>query len=98
MSKVRTTSAVSRRRLLQILAAAGISGPAAVELIAQARKPISIDSLRGASAVLGEDFSDDRLKMIETALQRNLDQFQIVRDLEIDDLVEPAPIFNARRS
>ncbi len=98
MSKVRTTSAVSRRRLLQILAAAGISGPAAVELIAQARKPISIDSLRGASAVLGEDFSNDRLKVIETALQRNLDQFQIVRDLEIDDLVEPAPIFNARRS
>ncbi|HYU77928.1 MAG TPA: hypothetical protein VEK56_03025 [Vicinamibacterales bacterium] len=90
-------SAVSRRRLLQILAAAGISGPAAVELIAQARKPISIDSLRGASAVLGEDFSDDRLKMIETALQRNLDQFQIVRDLEIDDLVEPAPMFDARR-
>ncbi len=97
MSKVRTTSAVSRRRLLQVLAAAGITGPAALDLVAQARKPMSTDILRSASAVIGEDFSNDRLKVIETALQRNLDQFQIVRDLEIDDLVEPAPMFDARR-
>ncbi len=88
---------LGRRRLLQILAAAGISGPAAIDLLAQARKPISIDILRSASAVIGEDYSDERLKVIQTALQRNLDQFQIVRDLEIDDLIEPAPIFNARR-
>ncbi len=89
---------VSRRRLLQILAAAGVTGPAALDLLAQARTAISTDILRNASAVIGEHFSDERLKVIETALQRNLDQFQIVRDLEIDDLVEPAPIFNAHRS
>ncbi len=88
---------LGRRRLLQLLAAAGVTGPAAIDLIAQARKPISPDILRGASAVLGEEFSDERLKVIDTALQRNLDQFQIVRDLEVDDLVEPAPIFTARR-
>lgn len=88
---------ISRRRLLRALAAAGITGPAAVDLIAQARRPISADVLRSASAVLGEDFSDERLRVIETALRRNLHQFQIVRDLEIDDLVEPAPVFNARR-
>ncbi len=97
MPERRCRSAISRRRLLQALAAVGITGPAAVELIAQARKPVSVDSLRNAAAVLGEEFSDERLKVIETALQRNLDQFQMVRDLEIDDLVEPAPIFNARR-
>jgi len=88
---------ISRRRLLRALAAAGITGPAAVDLIAQARRPISADVLRSASAVLGEDFSDERLRAIEAALRRNLDQFQIVRDLEIDDLVEPAPVFSARR-
>lgn len=90
-------SAVSRRRLLQVLAAAGITGPAALDALAQARHPISPDILRSASAVIGDDFSDDRLKVIDTALQRNLDQFQVVRDLEVDDLVEPAPVFNPKR-
>ena len=88
---------LTRRRILQVLAAAGITGPAAVDLLAQARHSVSTDDLRRASAVLGESFSDERLAVIQTALQRNLDQFQIVRDLEIDDLVEPAPVFNARR-
>ena len=32
-----------------------------------------------------------------TALQRNLDQFQVVRDLEIPDDVEPPTIFVPRR-
>jgi hypothetical protein len=97
MPNVLPKPAISRRRLLRVLAAAGITGPAAINLIAQARKPISTDVLRNASAVLGEDFTDERLKVIETALQRNLDQFQIVRDLEIDDAIEPALMFNARR-
>jgi hypothetical protein len=91
------TAGINRRDLLRLLAAVGITGPAAIDLVAQTRKPISADVLRSASVVLGEDFTDGRLKVIETALQRNLDQFQIVRDLEIDDLVEPAPIFNPRR-
>jgi hypothetical protein len=88
---------LSRRRLLQILAAAGITGPAARDLLAQTRGPISVDTLRNASAIVGETFSDERLAVIDTALRRNLDQFQIVRDLDIDDLVEPAPMFDARR-
>jgi hypothetical protein len=87
---------VSRRRALQVLAAFGVAGPASADLLAQTRKPISVDILRRASAVVGDEFSDERLKVIEAALQRNLDQFQIVRDLEIDDRVEPAPVFNAR--
>lgn len=97
MPDTRSRPAISRRQLLQALAAAGITGPAAAALVAQARKPISADMLRGASAIVGDELTDERLKVIETALQRNLDQFQIVRDLEIDDLVEPAPIFNPTR-
>ncbi|HTK29967.1 MAG TPA: hypothetical protein VL309_10465 [Vicinamibacterales bacterium] len=88
---------ISRRRLMQALAAAGITGPAAAALLADARSAISADVLRSASSIVGETFADDRLKVIEAALQRNLDQFQGVRDLAIDDAVEPAPIFNARR-
>jgi len=87
---------LTRRRVLQALAAAGITGPLALELVAQSRGQVSIEALRHASTVLGETFTPERLAIIEKALQRNLDQFQLVRDLVIDDLVEPAPIFNAR--
>jgi hypothetical protein len=97
MARDRTRTSISRRRLLQVLAAAGITGPAAIDLVAQARPSISIDALRNASSILGERFSEERLAVIDVALQRNLDQFQIVRDLEIDDLVEPAPMFDPRR-
>jgi len=91
-----TATRMTRRQMVRALAAAGLTGPAAVAL-AQGRAQLSPDVLRGASAVIGRDFDPVRLKTIQTALQRNLDQFQIVRDLAIDDLVEPAPIFTARR-
>jgi hypothetical protein len=61
------------------------------------RSSISSESLRQASAILGETFTADRLTVIQAALQRNLEQFQIVRDLVIDDSVEPAPVFDPRR-
>lgn len=91
------SKALTRRRLLQALAAMGISGPAALELVAQARKQVSPQILKTANALVDMNFSDERLQIIATALQRDLDQFQLVRDLEIDDLVEPGPIFIARR-
>jgi hypothetical protein len=87
---------ITRRQILQALAAIGITGPAAVELAAQARKQISPEILKTANSLIDQDFNDERIRVITTALQRNLDQFQIVRDLEIDDMVEPAPIFMAK--
>jgi hypothetical protein len=97
MGDTQPNTAIGRRQLLRALAALGMTGPAATALIAQSRTQISADILRNAAAVLGEPFSEARLKVIEAALQRNLDQFQAVRDLDIDDLVEPAPVFNAKR-
>ena len=85
---------LTRRRVLQVLAAAGITGPAALDLLAQSRNKISADMLKQASAVIGGvQLSDERLKVAEIALQRNLEQFQIVRDFVVPDSVEPAPIF-----
>jgi hypothetical protein len=87
---------ITRRRLLQALAALGITGPLAVDLVAQSRGRLSGDVIKQASAVLGEQFTPERIAVIEKALQRNLDQFQIVRDLVIDDSVEPATVFTPR--
>ena len=89
---------LTRRRVLQVLAAAGITGPAALDLLAQSRTKISAEMLKQASALIGGvQLSDERLKVAETALQRNLDQFQIVRDFVVPDSVEPAPIFVSTR-
>ena len=89
---------LTRRRVLQVLAAAGITGPAALDLLAQSRTKISADMLKQVSGVIGGvQLSDERLKVAETALQRNLEQFQIVRDFVVPDSVEPAPIFVSTR-
>lgn len=96
MKTKKQASPVTRRHMLQLLAAMGISGPIAVEAVAQSRKQISPEVLKTATALISQDFDEERLKVITTALQRNLDQFQIVRDLEIDDMVEPATIFLAK--
>lgn len=83
----------SRRGLMKVLIAAGIPAPVALNLLAQSRTQISADTLRQASAILGQSFSEERLNAIQPALQRNLDQYQGLRDFELDDLVEPAPVF-----
>lgn len=87
---------VSRRRMLQALAAVGVTGPLALQVVAQSRGQITIDVLQRAAVIVGQDLSGERLAVVEKALQRNLDQFQLVRDLVIDDRVEPAPIFDAK--
>jgi hypothetical protein len=87
---------LSRRKMLQLLAALGITGPAAAEIVAQVRsRQLSPEILKTANAITDQQLSEERLAVAAVALQRNLEQFQIVRDLEIDDSVEPAPILNA---
>ena len=60
------------------------------------QRGVNIAEPVGARTHLSEaPISGDRLPVIYAALQRNLDQFQTVRDFEVDDLIEPAPIFSA---
>lgn len=87
---------LGRRHLLQALLATGVAAPLAADIAAQSKGRVTVEALRQTSAMLGEELSADRLAIVERALQRNLDQFQVVRDLVLDDLVEPAPMFMAR--
>lgn len=85
---------LSRRQIIQLLAAAGVTGPAALEVIAQSKTRVTKDILKQSLQVIGGvPLSDERLAVVETALQRNLDTFQIVRDFVVPDHIEPAPIF-----
>jgi hypothetical protein len=76
---------VSRRRLFQSLALAGVYGPQAEG----ADPAITVDVLRDVSAVHGTNLSDDRLGVIKPALEHSLPQLRVLRDFEVDATVEP---------
>jgi hypothetical protein len=88
---------VSRRHVLQILAALGITGPLAADLAAQARPAVDAATLEAAAALVGGTFDDARMTVAQKAVQRNLESFEVVRELDIDDQVEPPVVFAARR-
>ena len=89
---------VSRRDVLQILTALGIAAPLAAELAAQSAPVVSEEAVRNAATLLAGGFDQKRLAVARTALQRNLDQFQVVRDLEIPDDVDLLDVARTPRS
>lgn len=89
--------AMHRRHVLQILTALGFSGALATDLAAQAAPAVSATVLQQAATLLGGQFDAARLDVAGRAVQRNLDHLQVVRDLELDDAVEPPTIFRPRR-
>ena len=92
------SAAPTRRDILQILSALGFTGAAADRLAAAAAPTVSADALRGAASLLARCFDDTRLRVAQAAVQRNLEQLQVVRELELSDAVEPAVQFRVRRS
>jgi hypothetical protein len=89
-------SPITRRDALRVLAAVGITGPAAVEVVAQATKQVTARTLTEAGALLDAELTPEQVQVISKVIQKNIDQYESFRALEIDDLVEPAPIFIAR--
>jgi hypothetical protein len=87
-------SALSRRRTLQLIAL-GISGTAASELLARDAVKITPKLLHTTAGMVDTDFTSKQLDSFAPALQANMDQFANVRELEIDDLIEPALNFSA---
>lgn len=89
-------SLLTRRDALRVLAAVGITGPAAVEVLAQATKQVSARTLTEAGALIDAELTPEQIQVISKVIQKNMDQYEVFRALEIDDLVEPAPIFLAK--
>ncbi len=98
MTSTTDRDGVTRRHILQILGALGFTGAAAESLAAQAAPVVSAGAIGGAASLLSGSFNERRLAVARAALQRNLEQFQVVRDLELPDSLEPPVIFQARRS
>ena len=87
----------NRRDLLKILVAGGVLGPAAAGAM-QKDAALTTDILERAVALFDAGIDPARIREILPAVQRNRDFFQPVRELAIDDDVEPSPIFRANRS
>lgn len=88
---------IDRRAILHILAALGFGGAAASDLAAQARPQVAGSTLRQAAALLDGTFDDVRLGVAERAVQRNLEHAAAVRELVLDDRIEPPTLFAPRR-
>jgi hypothetical protein len=86
-----------RRTLLKLLIAGGVishTAEPAIEAVQEEDK-LSTEVLERAAALFEAGIAPERIREILPAVQRNRDFFQAVRDLEIADDIEPAPIFRA---
>ena len=84
----------TRRQIVQLLLALGVS-PAA--LPQDSKLTISTSDVKGALTIQGRTLSDDDVEAIRRALLWNLDRFQPVRELDVNDAVAPAVAFAPRR-
>ena len=86
----------SRRRMLQALslAAAG-SSASCVKTDRESR--LSIEALSSVSAVHGSGLTGERLTVIRPAIEQQLARLEGVRGFDLDEGVEPATVFLAKR-
>lgn len=90
--------ALNRRQMMTGLAALGIvgggcKGSAHQSVTTQGAAQANMSAVEGASEILGEHFSSEDLQIIVPALERNLEEFEIVRLFMVPDSIEPAPMF-----
>ncbi len=90
------TARKERRDLLKLLVAGGVLGPAAAAAMQEDPK-LTTSILERAATLFETGIDPERIRKILPAVQRNRDFFRAVRELEIGDDVEPAPIFQAKR-
>lgn len=74
----------TRRQLVQMLAAAALSGGAA-DARAQEGERLSLDDLKGAMVVHGRDLPADQAQHLRRALERALEQVERVRAFDLDE-------------
>jgi hypothetical protein len=86
-----------RRTLLKLLIAGGVISHTAAAAL-QGQDKLSTEILERAVTLFEAGIAPERIREILPAVQRNWDFFQAVRDLEMADDIEPAPIFQAARA
>jgi hypothetical protein len=87
----------TRRQVVQMLGALGVVQSPVGIAAAPAQVALSARDLKGSLTIQGRDLDESQTEAVRLALQRNLRQFQAVRDLDIADGVPPALIFRPRQ-
>lgn len=88
------SATTDRRELLKILVAGGVLGPAAAASMREDPN-LTAEILERAATLFEAGIDPARIQEILPAVQRNRDFFRAVRELEIEDRVEPALRFTA---
>ena len=83
----------TRRQVVQMLGALGVVQSRVGIAAAPAQFSLSAQDLKGSLTIQGRELDQSQTEAVRQALQRNLQQFQAVRDLDIADAVPPAVIF-----
>jgi hypothetical protein len=91
------THTLTRRQAVLVLTASAVTGSMAAGVLQQPLAGITSDGLRQASKVFGHDFNEERLQELTPVMDKDLGKLQALRDLEIEESVEPAIIFRAGR-
>jgi hypothetical protein len=86
----------TRRRILQAVALVAAQNTIACNETG-GEHAFSIEALRGAANAHGTGLTDRRLEIIRPAVERNLAQIEALRGFDLDDAVEPATTFLAKR-
>ena len=86
----------TRRQVVQMLGALGVLQTPVWIAATPAQVTLSARDLQGSLTIQGRDLDTSHTEAVRLSLQRNLEQFQAVRDLDIGDAVAPAVIFRPR--
>lgn len=92
-----TLTRSSRRRMLQALSLAAAHGAAGCGQERAGESGPSIEELRGIASAHGVALTDERLERIRPAVAEQLAQLEAIRAFDLDETVEPAIAFQARR-
>jgi Asp-tRNA(Asn)/Glu-tRNA(Gln) amidotransferase A subunit family amidase len=89
-----TNLATTRRRFLSYFSSIGLTStllPGALwaEMQQQAAQRVSPDMLKSAMTVAGLEYSDDELQQMVNGVNQNLDRYQELRKVHIDDGIAP---------
>lgn len=87
----------TRRQVVQMLGALGVAQSPIATAAAPAQLALSARDLTGCLAIQGRDLDESQAEAVRQSLQRNLGQFQAVRELDIGDAVPPVVIFRPRQ-
>lgn len=93
----RTPTRSSRRRMLQALSLAAAHGAAGCGEKPAAESGLSPEALRGIACAHGVALTDERLEVIRPVVEEQLARLEAVRAFDLDEGVEPAVLFQARR-